>query len=203
MSPKKFFIFFDDVNNKCTLKLFQFKDKFLLSFCGSHDLLLSPSAIVFWTEMARTRQKRDIPVQKASTKASVPPGKKYKNAILAEIVREIKDTTLKANNSCGIQWCITLSSAKKTFLGQTIMTSIILGELSYQQTALQWHNRQLLKMMRNETAEVKIMASKKIHSGNASGEWQVCLCMHQVVVKCSQLPRRLMIFLMHFFAWCH
>ena len=38
---------------------------------------------------------RDIPVQKASIGALVPPGKKHKNAILAEIVREIKDVTLK------------------------------------------------------------------------------------------------------------
>ena len=42
-------------------------------------------------------------MQKASAKASVLPGKKYKNAILAEIVKEIKDATLKANNSYGIQ----------------------------------------------------------------------------------------------------
>ena len=42
-------------------------------------------------------------MQKASTEALVPPGKKYKNAILAEIVKEIKDATLKANNSYGIQ----------------------------------------------------------------------------------------------------
>ena len=53
-------------------------------------------AVVFHTEMARTRQKRGIPVQKASAEALVPPGKKYKNAILAEIVKEIEDTTLKA-----------------------------------------------------------------------------------------------------------
>jgi len=53
--------------------------------------------------MARTRQKRGIPVQKASAEALVPPGKKYKNAILAEIVKEIEDATLKANSSYGIQ----------------------------------------------------------------------------------------------------
>jgi len=73
-----------------------------LSFCGSHDLLFPPSAVVFQTKMARTRQKRGIPVQKASTKALVPPWKKYKNATLAEIVKEIEDTTLK-NNPYGIQ----------------------------------------------------------------------------------------------------
>ena len=33
----------------------------------------------------------------------MPPGKKNKNAILAEIVREIEDATLKANNSYSIQ----------------------------------------------------------------------------------------------------
>jgi len=49
--------------------------------------------------MARTRLRRGIPVQRASTKALVPPGKKYKNAILAEIVKEIEATTLKATNS--------------------------------------------------------------------------------------------------------
>jgi len=74
-----------------------------LSFLGSRDLLFSPSAIVFQTKMARTRQKRGIPVQKASAEALVPPGKKYKNAILAEIVKEIEDATLKANNSYSIQ----------------------------------------------------------------------------------------------------
>ena len=42
-------------------------------------------------------------MQKASAGASVPPEKKYKNAILAEIEREIKEVTLKANNSYGIQ----------------------------------------------------------------------------------------------------
>jgi len=103
MSPKKFINVFDDVNNRCTLKLLKFIDIFLLTFRGSHDLLFSPSAIIFQMKMARTRQKRDIPVQKASARASVPPGKKYKNAILAEIAREIKDATLKANNSYGIQ----------------------------------------------------------------------------------------------------
>ena len=103
MIPKKIINVVDDVNSRCTLKLFKFIDKFLLSFCVSCDLLLSPSAIVCQTKMARIRQKRDIPVQKASTKASVPSGKKFKNAILAEIVREIKDVALKANNSYGIQ----------------------------------------------------------------------------------------------------
>jgi len=103
MIPKKIINVVDDVNSRCTLKLFKFIDKFLLSFCGSHDLLLSLSAIVFQTKMARTRQKRDIPVQKASAKALLPPGKMYKNAILAEIVTEIKDSTLKANNFYGIQ----------------------------------------------------------------------------------------------------
>jgi len=99
MSPKKIII-----NNRCKLKLYRFKDKFLLSFCGSHDLLFFPSAIVFQAKMARTRQKRGIPVQKASVKTLVPPGKKYMNVILAEIVREIEDATcLKANNSYGIQ----------------------------------------------------------------------------------------------------
>jgi len=68
-------------------------------------MICSPpsSVILFQTKMARTRQKRVIPVQKTSTKALAPPGKMYKNAILAEIVREIKDPTLKANNSYGIQ----------------------------------------------------------------------------------------------------
>jgi len=103
MSPKKIHQCFDDGNNRCTLKLYKFLDKFLLSFLGSHDLLFSPSAIVFQTTMARTRQKRGIPVQKASAEALVPPGKKYKNVILAELVRESEDTTLKANNSYGIQ----------------------------------------------------------------------------------------------------
>ena len=88
MSPKKIHQCFNDVSNRCTLKLYKFIDKFLLSFCGTCDLFLSPSAIVFQTKMARTRQKRDVPVQKASAEASVPPGKKYKNAILAELVRE-------------------------------------------------------------------------------------------------------------------
>jgi len=103
MSSKKFINVFDDINNRCTLKLYKFIYIFLLTFRGSHDLLFSPSAIVFQTKMARTRQKRDIPVQKASAGASVPPEKKYKNAILAEIVREIKDVTVKASNFYGIQ----------------------------------------------------------------------------------------------------
>ena len=53
--------------------------------------------------MIVTESLRDIPVQKAFAGALVPPGKKYKNAILAEIAKEIKDATLKANNSYGIQ----------------------------------------------------------------------------------------------------
>ena len=36
----------------------------------------------------------------------MPSEKKYKNAILAEIVREIEDVTLKASNFYGIQQCI-------------------------------------------------------------------------------------------------
>ena len=104
---KKFINVLDDIDNRCTLKLYKFIDIFLLTFHGSRDhLLFSPSAIVFQTKMARTRQKRDIPVQKVSTGASVPPEKKYKNAILAEIVREIEDVTLKASNFYGIQQCI-------------------------------------------------------------------------------------------------
>ena len=78
MSHKKKFINdFDDINNGCILKLFKFIDIFLLTFLGSRDhLLFSPSAIVFQTKMARTRQKRDIPVQKVSARASVPSEKK-------------------------------------------------------------------------------------------------------------------------------
>ena len=64
--------------------------------------------------MARTRQKRDIPVQKVSAGASVPSEKKYKNAILAEIVREIEDATLKASNFYGIQQRI-IEQHKKGF----------------------------------------------------------------------------------------
>ena len=111
---KKFINVFDDVNNRRTLKLYKFIYIFLLTFCGSHDLLFSPSAIVFQTKMARTGQKRDIPVQKASAGASVPPEKKYKNAILAEIVREIENATLKASNSHGIEQCI-IEQHKKDF----------------------------------------------------------------------------------------
>ena len=80
-----------------------------LVICSS--LLLQ---IVFQTKMARTRQKRDIPVQKVSAGASVPPEKKYKNAILAEIVREIEDATLKASNFYGIQRHI-IEQHKKDF----------------------------------------------------------------------------------------
>ena len=44
----------------------------------------------------------------------MPPEKKYKNAILAEIVREIKDVTLKARNFYGIQQRI-IEQRKKDF----------------------------------------------------------------------------------------
>ena len=44
----------------------------------------------------------------------MPPEKKYKNAILAEIVREIEDATLKASNFYGIQQHI-IEQCKKDF----------------------------------------------------------------------------------------
>jgi len=76
MHPTKFINVFYDVNNRCTLKLYRFIDKFvLLTFHGSHDLLLSPSAIVYQTKMARTRQKRGIHVQKLSAKALAHQGR--------------------------------------------------------------------------------------------------------------------------------
>ena len=77
-----------------------------LMSCSS--LLLQLFFKLRWQEQGRKETfmcKRHLPM---------PPGKKYKNAILAEIVREIENATLKASNSHGIEQCI-IEQHKKDF----------------------------------------------------------------------------------------
>ena len=120
--------------------------------------------------MARTRQKRDIPVQKVSTGASVPPEKKYKNAILAEIVREIKDATLKASNFYSIQQRI-IEQRKKDFH-------------RWNKNNVDYFRRANVPAVVDDDEEWNGEGKNNgegENNGDAAGEWQVaCLCAHHV-----------------------